>query len=419
MNKYIIQGGNKLIGEVNISGFKNAILAIIPATLLAKDKCRIENVPLIRDVYILVDMMKELGAEVYLDEKNNAIDIDTSMIVDCIASYDIAKSLRASYYLVGVGLGRFKEAHVAYPGGCDIGSRPIDQHIKGFEALGSSVKIEHGIINAKAKELIGTNIYMDVISVGATINIMLSAVMAEGKTTIENAAKEPHVVDTANFLNAMGADVRGAGTDVIKINGVKDLHGCTYSVIPDQIEAGTYIVAAAATEGDIIVKNVIPKHLESITAKLKEVGVEIIENDDSIRVIGKPNLKSINIKTLPYPGFPTDLQQPISVLLTKTEGTSVVTESIFEGRFKYVDELKRMGANIKVDGRSAIIRGGTPLSGTKITATDLRAGAACIIAGLIADGETEVYDIEHVERGYEIIESKLKRLGANIKKVTE
>ncbi|MBS4534483.1 UDP-N-acetylglucosamine 1-carboxyvinyltransferase [Clostridium sp. D2Q-14] len=419
MNKYIIQGGNKLNGEVNISGFKNAILAIIPATLLAKDKCRIENVPLIKDVYILVEMMKELGAEVYLDEKNNAIDIDTSMIVECTASYDIAKALRASYYLVGAGLGRFKEAHVAYPGGCDIGSRPIDQHIKGFEALGSNVEIEHGIINCKADELVGTKIYMDVISVGATINVMLSAVMAKDKTIIENAAKEPHIVDTANFLNAMGADVRGAGTDVIRINGVDKLHGCTYSVIPDQIEAGTYIVAAAATEGNVLVKNVIPKHLESITAKLKELGVEIIENDDSIRVIGKPNLKKVNIKTLPYPGFPTDLQQPISVLLTKAEGISVVTESIFEGRFKYVDELKRMGANIKVDGRSAIIRGATPLSGTKIMATDLRAGAACIIAGLIADGETEVYNIEHVERGYERIEEKLKGLGVDIKRVTE
>ncbi|MBS4538506.1 UDP-N-acetylglucosamine 1-carboxyvinyltransferase [Clostridium sp. D2Q-11] len=419
MDKFIIKGGNRLTGEVNISGFKNAILAIIPATLLAKDKCRIENVPLISDVYILVDMMKELGAEVYLDEANNAIDIDTSTIEDCVASYDMAKRLRASYYLVGAGLGRFKEAHVAYPGGCDIGSRPIDQHIKGFEALGSTVKIEHGVINCEVDKLIGNDIYMDVISVGATINVMLAAVMAEGKTIIENAAKEPHVVDTANFLNAMGAEVRGAGTDVIKIRGVKELHGCTYSVIPDQIEAGTYIVAAAATEGDVLIKNIIPKHLESITAKLKELGVEIIENDDSIRVIGKPNLKSINIKTLPYPGFPTDLQQPISVLLTKAEGTSIVTESIFEGRFKYVDELKRMGANIKVDGRSAIIRGATPLSSTKITATDLRAGAACVIAGLIADGDTEVYDINHVERGYERIEDKLRGLGANIKKVTE
>lgn len=419
MDKFIIQGGNRLTGEVNISGFKNAILAIIPATLLAKDKCRIENVPLISDVYILVDMMKELGADVYLDEENNAIDIDTSTIDDCVASYEMAKRLRASYYLVGAGLGRFKKAHVAYPGGCDIGSRPIDQHIKGFEALGSTVKIEHGVINCEAEKLVGNDIYMDVISVGATINVMLAAVMAEGKTIIENAAKEPHVVDTANFLNAMGADVRGAGTDVIKIRGVKELHGCTYSVIPDQIEAGTYIVAAAATDGDVLVKNIIPKHLESITAKLKELGIEIIENDDSIRVKGSSSLKSVNIKTLPYPGFPTDLQQPISVLLTKAKGTSIVTESIFEGRFKYVDELKRMGANIKVDGRSAIIRGATPLSSTKITATDLRAGAACIIAGLIADGETEVYNINHVERGYERIEEKLRNLGANIKKVTE
>lgn len=419
MEKFIITGGKKLKGEINISGFKNAILGLIPATLLANDKCTITNVPMISDVYILRDIMKELGAKVKLDEENHTIEIDTSTVTECKASYDMAKRLRASYYLLGAGLGRFKKAEVAYPGGCDIGSRPIDLHIKGFEALGSSFKIEHGIMHVHANELIGNNIYMDVISVGATINIMLAGVMAEGKTVIENAAKEPHIVDVANFLNAMGADVRGAGTDVIRIKGVEKLHGCTYSVIPDQIEAGTYIVAAAATEGDVLIKNVIPKHLESITAKIKELGVEITEYDDSIRVRGNKNLKSINIKTLPYPGFPTDLQQPLSVLLTKAEGTSIVTESIFEGRFKYVNELKRMGANIKVDGRTAIIRGATPLSSTKITATDLRAGAACVIAGLMSDGETEIHDIKHVERGYENIVEKLKAVGADIRKVTE
>ncbi|NBI06543.1 UDP-N-acetylglucosamine 1-carboxyvinyltransferase [Senegalia massiliensis] len=419
MDKFIIQGGKKLKGEVNISGFKNAILGLIPATLLANDKCIITNVPMISDVYILADIMKKLGADVFLNEKNNSIEIDTSTVNECKASYDMAKSLRASYYLLGAGLGRFGKSEVAYPGGCDIGSRPIDLHIKGFEALGSSFKIEHGIMHCEADKLIGDNIYMDVTSVGATINIILAGVMAEGKTVIENAAKEPHIVDVANFLNAMGADVRGAGTDVIRINGVKELHGCTYSVIPDQIEAGTYLVAAAATEGDVVVKNVIPKHLESITAKLKELGVEITEYDDSIRVRGNKKLNSINIKTLPYPGFPTDLQQPLSVLLTKANGTSIVTESIFEGRFKYVDELKRMGANIKVDGRTAIIRGATPLSSTKITATDLRAGAACVIAGLMADGETEVHNIRHVERGYENIVDKLKAIGADIKKVSE
>jgi len=419
MDKFIIQGGKKLKGEVSISGFKNAILGLIPATLLANDKCIITNVPMISDVYILADIMKKLGADVFLNEKNNSIEIDTSTVNECKASYDMAKSLRASYYLLGAGLGRFGKAEVAYPGGCDIGSRPIDLHIKGFEALGSSFKVEHGIMHCEADRLIGTNIYMDVTSVGATINIMLAGVKAKGKTVIENAAKEPHIVDVANFLNAMGADVRGAGTDVIRINGVKELHGCTYSVIPDQIEAGTYLVAAAATEGDVVVKNVIPKHLESITAKLKELGVEITEYDDSIRVRGNKKLNSINIKTLPYPGFPTDLQQPLSVLLTKANGTSIVTESIFEGRFKYVDELKRMGANIKVDGRTAIIRGATALSSTKITATDLRAGAACVIAGLMADGETEVHNIRHVERGYENIVDKLKAIGADIKKISD
>lgn len=417
MDKFIIEGGVKLNGEINVSGFKNAILAIIPATLLAGDKCIIENVPLIKDVYILKDIMTELGATVEL--KEGTIIIDTSTIEKCVAPYDLAKRLRASYYLIGAALGRFKEAEVAYPGGCEIGTRPIDQHIKGFEALGSSVEIDHGVIKCKADNLVGANIYLDVVSVGATINIMLAAVLAEGKTIIENAAKEPHIVDTANFLNCMGADIRGAGTDIIKINGVEKLHGCTYSVIPDQIEAGTYMVAAAATGGNVLVKNVIPKHLESITAKLKEMGVEVIEYDDSVRVIGNDELINVNIKTLVYPGFPTDLQQPMTVLLTRAKGTSIVTESIFEGRFKYVDELKRMGAKIKVDGRTAVINGVDSLSGAKVSATDLRAGAAFIIAGLIADGVTEVDSITHIDRGYQNIEKKLSNLGAKIKRVTE
>ncbi len=417
MEKLVIEGGTKLEGEVTVSGFKNAILAIIPATLLAGDKCVIENVPLIRDVYILIDIMKEIGAEIKLYD--NVLEIDTSKIKKCVAPYELAKKLRASYYLIGAALGRFKSVEVAYPGGCNIGTRPIDQHIKGFEALGSEVEIDHGVIKCKANELLGNNIYLDVVSVGATINIMLSAVLAKGKTIIENAAKEPHIVDTANFLNSMGADVRGAGTDVIKINGVDNLHGCTYSVIPDQIEAGTYMIAAAATGGDVTVKNVIPKHLEAVTAKLKEMGVNVIENDDSIRVSCDSKIKNVNIKTLPYPGFPTDLQQPISVLLSRVAGTSIVTESIFDGRFKYVDELKRMGAKIKVEGRTSVINGVEKLTGAKISATDLRAGAAFIIAGITAEGVTEIDSISHIDRGYEKIERKFNELGAKIKRVKE
>ncbi|MTI70320.1 MAG: UDP-N-acetylglucosamine 1-carboxyvinyltransferase [Firmicutes bacterium] len=418
MERLIIEGGYPLKGKIDVSGFKNAVLAIIPATLLAGDKCIIENVPLISDVYILKDIMTELGADVEL-KYNNIMEIDTSKIKECVAPYELAKRLRASYYLIGAALGRFKEAKVSYPGGCDIGTRPIDQHIKGFEALGSEVNIDHGLIKCRADKLEGSKIYLDVVSVGATINIMLAAVLAEGKTIIENAAKEPHIVDTANFLNSMGADVRGAGTDVIRINGVEELHGCTYSVIPDQIEAGTYMVAAAATKGDVIVDNVIPKHLESVTAKLKEIGVEVEEYGESIRVCAKEGLKGVTIKTLPYPGFPTDLQQPMSVLLSVAEGTSVVTESIFEGRFKYVDEIKRMGANIKVDGRTSVIDGVKSLSGAKVSATDLRAGAACIVAGLIANGATEIENVHHIDRGYEKVEQKLINLGAKIRRIKE
>lgn len=416
MNKLVIEGGIKLNGEVKVSGFKNAALPIISASLLAADKCVIENIPMIKDVYILKEIMESMGADVQLSN-DGVMTIDTKNVESCITPYELAKQLRGSYYLAGAALGRFHKGEVTYPGGCDIGTRPIDQHIKGFESLGAEVKINHGIINCKAKELKGSKIYLDLVSVGATINIMLASVLAEGQTIIENAAKEPHIVDTANFLNSMGANIRGAGTDVIRINGVKKLHGCTYSVIPDQIEAGTYMMAAVATGGDVVVSNVIPKHLEAVIAKLREMGAEITEYDNSVRVNASKELKSINVKTLPYPGFPTDLQQPIAVLLSITQGTSIITESVFEGRFKYVDELKRMGANIKVDGRTAVIKGIDKLSGAKITATDLRAGAAFVIAGLIADGITEIDNVEHIDRGYQSMETKMKNLGAKITRI--
>lgn len=412
----MIEGGTRLNGKVDISGFKNAAVAIIPAALLAADRCVIENLPMIRDVLILKDIMIELGAEVELKE-NGVMIIDTSNIKECLALSDKVQQMRASYYLVGAALGRFGKTEVAYPGGCEIGVRPIDQHIKGFEALGAEIKIEHGVINASSDKLVGSKIYLDVVSVGATINIMLAAVLTEGKTVIENAAKEPHIVDVANFLNSMGADVRGAGTDVIRINGVEKMHGCTYSVVPDQIEAGTYMIATVATKGDVIINNIIPKHLEPITAKLREMGVDIVDYGDSLRVTCEGELKSVNIKTLPYPGFPTDLQQPMSVLLSAVNGTSTVTESIFEGRFRYVDELKRMGAKVKVEGRMAVIEGVEKLTSAKIMATDLRAGAAFIIAGLMANGTTEIGNLYHIDRGYENFENKFMNLGAKIKRV--
>ncbi|MFZ5968298.1 MAG: UDP-N-acetylglucosamine 1-carboxyvinyltransferase [Bacillota bacterium] len=414
MDKLVIEGGHKLKGKVEISGFKNAAVAIIPASILSGDRCIIENLPNIRDVHVLGEILQELGAKVVYKPEQKVMEIDTSTITECFASYEIASKLRASYYLLGASLGRFKKAVVSLPGGCNIGTRPIDQHIKGFEALGAKVEIEHGFIHVEAEELIGTEIYLDVVSVGATINIMMAACHAKGTTIIENAAKEPHVVDVANFLNSMGADIRGAGTDVIKIHGVEAMHGTTYSVIPDQIEAGTFMIVAAATGGDVTIDNVITKHLEPITAKLKEMGLEIEEDADSLRVIGKDKLKKVNIKTLVYPGFPTDLQQPISAVLTQAKGTSIVTETIYEGRFKHVDELKRMGANIKVEGRVAVIQGVERLSGAKVAATDLRAGAALIVAGLMADGITEIENIHHIDRGYENIEQKLISLGAKI-----
>lgn len=416
MDKLIIQGGVSLNGEVEISGFKNAALPMIPATILAGDKYKIENLPLIDDVRCLIDIMKQLGSNIDI-EKNGVVNIDTSNISECKALYENAGNLRASYYLLGAGLGRFKEVEIAYPGGCDIGSRPIDQHIKGFEALGATVIQDNTKIRCFAEKLIGTTIYLDVVSVGATINIMLAATLAEGTTIIENAAKEPHIVDMTNLLNKMGADIKGAGTDVIKINGVSKLYGCTHAVIPDQIEAGTYMIMAAATKGDVLVKNIIPKHMESLTAKLREMGVEVVEDGDSVRIIGKDDLEAVNIKTLPYPGFPTDLQQPMTALLTRAKGISIINEDIFEGRFRFTKELEKMGANIRVDERTAVVEGVEKLTGTRVTGTDLRAGAALIVAGLMAEGETEIKDAYHIYRGYENIEEKLRKLGAKIEKV--
>lgn len=415
MEKLIIKGRQKLKGKVKISGFKNSAVAILPATVLAGNKCVIDNLPQISDVQILANLLSELGADVK-QLGPNALEIDTRKMEGCYASYEQAKELRASYYLLGASLGRFKKAKVAYPGGCSIGSRPIDQHIKGFEALGAKVTVDHGIITAEADKLVGAEIYLDVVSVGATINIMLAAVMAEGTTIIENAAKEPHIVDMANFLNCMGADVKGAGTDVIKIKGVQKLGGCNHSVIPDQIEAGTYMIAAAAARGDVIIDNVIPKHLEAVTAKLKEMGVKITEKGDSIRVVSPEELKNVSIKTLVYPGFPTDLQQPMSSLLTTAKGTGIVAETIFEGRYKHVDELKRMGADIKVEGRVAVIEGVKELMSAKVSASDLRAGASLVIAGLMAEGETEIENVQYIDRGYENLEAKLIGLGANVRR---
>lgn len=420
MSKFVIEGGTKLKGKVNIGGFKNAAVAIIPATLLCPGKCIIQNVPKIEDVNVFMDILTELGAEVEFLDDNNSISVDASNVDGCYLKNGLSKKMRASYYLLGAGLGRFKKASTLLPGGCNIGTRPIDQHIKGFEALGATVQIDDdGRINVQADKLVGTKIYLDVVSVGATINIMLAAVHAEGKTIIENAAKEPHIVDTANFLNSMGADIKGAGTDVIRINGVEKLTGCTYRVIPDQIEAGTYMIAAAATKGDIIIDDIIPKHLEPITAKLKEMGMGIEEYGDSIRVFYEKELSPVNIQTLPYPGFPTDLQQPMTVLLSSLNGESTVVEGVSEDRFKYVNEIKKMGANIEFTKKQAKIIGTPELRGTMVQATDLRAGAALIIAGLVANGLTEVTNILHIDRGYEHIENKFMNLGAKIKRVRD
>lgn len=414
--KIVIQGGTKLTGTLNISGAKNSAVAVIPAAVLSSEKCIIRNLPNIKDVIYLKELLLSLGATVELEGTTTMI-VDSSTINNCSADYESAKQMRASYYFIGALLGRFKKAEVPFPGGCDLGVRPIDQHIKGFEALGAKVTIEHGIIKVEAEELIGAPIYLDVVSVGATINIMLAASRAKGITTIENAAKEPYIVDVANFLNAMGANIKGAGTDIIKIKGVDELKSCEHSIIPDFIEAGTYMVAAAATRGDVTLTNVIPTHLEAISAKMKEMGIEIHEYEDSIRIKCDKKPKAVNIKTLPYPGFPTDVQQPISVLLSMAEGTSIISESIWEGRFKYVDELKRMGAKIKVEDRIAVVEGIDRLWGASVYATDLRAGAAMVVAGLVADGETIIGNIKHIDRGYEFLEDKLASLGAQIKRV--
>ena len=413
MDKYVIKGGNRLEGEVTISGAKNAAVALLPAVILADSTCIIENVPDISDVHLITDILLEMGATVkYLDK--NTVEIDPREIDTNVVPYELAKRMRGSYYLIGALLGRTSSAAVPLPGGCDFGVRPIDQHLKGFTALGCEWTLEDGMIKVSADELKGANIYMDVVTVGATMNIILAAVKAKGRTVIENAAREPHIVDLANLLNTMGANISGAGTDVIKIRGVEALHGVTYSIIPDQIEAGTYMVAAAATGGDVTINNVTPKHLESISAKLEEMGVEIIEGDDSVRVVRKNPLIKCNVKTMPHPGFPTDMQPQITALLAIANGTSMVSESVWDDRFKYVNELKRMGAQITVDGKIAVVEGVNSLKGAPVKAVDLRAGAAMVIAGLVADGTTSIEDINHVERGYEDIVNKLVKLGADI-----
>ena len=414
--KFVIHGGKELKGCVNVGGAKNAAVAILPATILAEDVCVIENLPKIDDVLILLNILKQIGAEITMLE-GGAVRIDTRGIFTSDVRISLAKRLRASYYLVGALLGRFLDAQIYLPGGCAIGQRPIDLHIKGMRALGAEMGEEYGLLKASAKRLVGKDIYLDQVSVGATINIMLAAARAEGTTTIVNAAKEPHVVDVANFLNCMGARVKGAGTDIIKVRGVDKLHGCTYSVIPDQIEAGTLMIAAAATRGDVTVQNVIPTHMDALTAKLMEMGVHVEEGDDSIRVVCDCRPNHVSIKTLPYPGFPTDLQQPATVLLSTAKGTSVIIENIFESRFKHINEIRRMGANVMIDDRIAVVEGVEKLTGAPVTASDLRAGAALIVAGLMADGVTEIHNIKYIDRGYDHIEQKLIALGADIRRV--
>lgn len=416
MEQYVVKGGVPLRGEVSIGGAKNAALGILAAAIMTDETVTIENVPNVRDTRVLLQAIEGIGAKVkYI--YNNTVQINGGSISDLNVEYEYIRKIRASYYLLGALLGKYKESNVALPGGCNIGSRPIDQHLKGFKALGAKVNIDHGVVSAKAENLVGGHIYFDVVTVGATINLMMASCMAEGETILENAAKEPHIVDVANFLNAMGANIKGAGTDVIRIKGVNRLHGCTYSIIPDQIEAGTFMMAAAATRGDIVIKDVIPKHLESITAKLLEMGCKLVEGDDWIRVIAEGEVGSTNVKTLPYPGFPTDMQPQIAVALALAKGSSMVTESIFENRFKYVDELNRMGAKIKVEGNTAYIEGVEKFTSAQLSAPDLRAGAALVIAALAADGISQIDDIEYIQRGYEDFEGKLSALGAIIAKV--
>ena len=417
MEQFVIKGGTSLRGEVEIGGAKNAALAILAASIMTDETVTIDNLPDVRDINVLIGAMEDIGAIVERVDPHT-VKINGSRIQRLSVDYEYIKKIRASYYLLGALLGKYKKAEVALPGGCEIGSRPIDQHIKGFKALGADVDISYGLISAKAQRLVGSHIYMDKVSVGATINVMMAAALAEGKTVIENAAKEPHVVDVANFLNSMGANIRGAGTDVIRIVGVEKLHRTEYSVIPDQIEAGTFMCAAAVTGGEVLIKNVIPKHLEATTAKLLDAGCQVEEYDDAVRVFGDGVLRSTQVTTLPYPGFPTDMQPQMTVVLGIAQGTSTVTESIFENRFKYVDELSRMGANIQVEGNVAIIRGVERYTGARVCAPDLRAGAALVVAGLAADGVTVVDDIYYIQRGYENLEGKLRQLGAQIEKVS-
>lgn len=420
MEQYIIKGGNPLVGEVVIGGAKNAALGILAAAIMTDGECLIDNMPNVRDTNVLLQAMEGIGARIERKGDNEVVisgkNIDSTG--DLIVDNEYIRKIRASYYLIGALLGKYKKAQVVLPGGCDIGSRPIDQHIKGFRALGAEVKIEHGMIIAQAEQLVGSRIYLDVVSVGATINIMMAAALAQGNTVIENAAKEPHIVDVANFLNSMGADIRGAGTDVIRIKGVEKFHDTEYSVIPDQIEAGTFMMAAAATRGDVLIKNVIPKHLETIYAKLSEIGAQIEESDDAVRVVATQRLCNTQIKTLPYPGFPTDMQPQMAITLGLSTGTSTITESIFENRFRYVEELRRMGANIKmVEGNTAIIHGVEKYTGATVAAPDLRAGAALVIAGLAAEGYTTVTQIGYIKRGYERFDEKLRALGGLIEEV--
>ena len=418
MEQYVIKGGNPLYGEVEIGGAKNAALAILAAAIMTEETVTIDNLPNVRDINVLLQAIEEIGAHVERVDIHK-VKINGSFIRGVNVDNEFIRRIRASYYLIGALLGKYKHAEVALPGGCDIGSRPIDLHMKGFRSMGADIDIAHGLVIARAKELKGTHIYMDKVSVGATINIMMAAAMADGKTVIENAAKEPHVVDVANFLNSMGANIRGAGTDVIRIVGVERLHATEYSVIPDQIEAGTFMFAVAAAGGNVLVKNVIPKHLEATTAKLLEVGCQVEEFDDSVRVISDGHLRHTQVTTLPYPGFPTDMQPQMAVLLGIAEGTSTVTESIFENRFKYVDELTRMGADIKVESNIAIISGVKRYTGARVNAPDLRAGAALVIAGLAAEGITVVDDIYYIQRGYEALEEKLTKIGAKIARVED
>ena len=416
MTQYIMKGGNPLVGEVQISGAKNAALGILAASIMTDENVVIENLPDVRDINVMLEAIEEIGARVERLERHR-VRINASTIHEVSVDDDYIRKIRASYYFIGALLGKYKSAEVPLPGGCNIGSRPIDQHLKGFRALGAKIEIKRGAVLAHAIDLVGGHVYLDVVSVGATINIMMAAALAEGLTILENAAKEPHVVDVANFLNSMGANIKGAGTDIIRIRGVRKFHGTEYSIIPDQIEAGTFMCGAAVTRGDVTVKNVIPKHLEAISAKLLEIGCEVIEGDDEVRVVGRPRQRSTNIKTLPYPGFPTDMQPQMAVTLALTTGTSMITESIFENRFKYVDELTRMGGSIKVEGNVAVIDGVKGFTGAQVESPDLRAGAALVLAGLAADGFTVVDEIGYIQRGYECFEEKLQKLGAAIELV--